>query len=417
MLLYIHVPFCRSKCRYCSFYSQPIGRGIRPAQSEELRDYVDSLLMEMALWGDMLGRQSVSSVFIGGGTPSLLPPRIVGILLERAARIFSIEKGAEITMEANPESLTAPTQVQEWLKAGVNRISLGVQSLDDAMLRVLGRAHKFADVLRAVNCVRAAGCANLNLDLMWGLPGQSVRHWLNTLKEVLRLRPEHISSYALTLEEGTPLEDSVRRGRLTVPEERDQSLMFLEGAETLESAGYLHYEISNFARMGFSCRHNSGYWEGREYLGMGPSATSTVTNRRWTNPADLRQWAENVRQHRLGENAELLTTDVRIMELIMLRLRTSRGMRLKAYRQLTGSDFVPAHASLVKALHAGGYIRILDGYLRLTRQGMLVSNSIISSIFERTEKILHRREDGTAIEQGEKTPKLHPHPLSASADK
>ena len=391
MLLYIHVPFCRAKCRYCAFHSVPLGRHVKPAECAALRDYVDTLFMEMAIWGDRLGPKKVSSIFIGGGTPSLLPPRILDLLLEKAAACFHVEKGAEITMEANPESLVNAAQAAACLRAGVNRISLGVQSLDDAMLRVLGRAHHGGDVLRTVSAVRDAGCVNLNLDLMWALPGQSVRHWLNTLKEVLRLRPDHISAYALTLEEGTPLEKEVSRGRLSLPEEREQSLMFLEGAAQLESAGYLHYEISNFARMGFACRHNVGYWEGREYLGLGPSATSTLGDRRWTNPADQQVWTEAVAQRRLGEHAEVLTPEVRVLELIMLRLRTARGLRLKAYRQLTGCEFVPAHAKLVQALHENGLIRIRDGYLRLTRHGMLVSNSIISSIFEQTEKVLQHR--------------------------
>lgn len=385
MLLYIHVPFCRTKCRYCAFHSVSLGRSAEAAQTESFRNYVDTLLMELALWGDRFGGAPVSSVFFGGGTPSLLPPKIVGLLLDRIAKIFDLSPAAEITLEANPESLRGKAQIRDFLKTGVNRLSIGLQSLDEEYLRLLGRAHKAQDSLRAVHAARDAGAANINVDLIWGLPSQGVRHWLNTLKEVSRMKPDHISAYGLTLEEGTPLERDCAEGLLTLPIERDQSVMFMEGAALLESLGYLHYEISNFARMGFQCRHNMGYWEGEDYLGLGPSATSTMQGRRWTNPPDQGAWTLAVNARNLDAEAELLTPELRVLELIMLRLRTARGMRVKAYKELTGRDFLRDHRRLVHALHENGLIRIRDGYLRLTRSGMLVSNSILGNLFERTE--------------------------------
>ena len=388
MLVYIHVPFCSTRCRYCAFYSNPLGRGVDPTSSPVVRDYVDTLFMELAHWGDRLGDSTVQTVFFGGGTPSLLPPRVIGLIMERIGRYFKLAHKAEVTLEANPESLRGGHRVTQYLDAGINRLSIGIQSLDESMLRMLGRPHKAQDSMHAAFLAREAGCANINVDLMWGLPGQSVRQWLQTLKDVMRMSPDHISAYGLTIEPGTPLELDVEDGRLILPPERDQNIMFMEGAALLEQHGYMHYEISNFARMGFQCRHNMGYWEGEDYLGIGPSATSTIAGRRWTNPASQKAWDSRTRDGSLGQEVEELTPQTRVLELLMLRLRTARGLHVKAYREMTGRDFVRDHQRLVQALHENGLIRIRNGYLRLTRSGMLVSNSILSNLFARTREVL-----------------------------
>lgn len=390
MLLYIHVPFCRTKCHYCAFHSVALKKGEEVTQSVQFHHYVDTLFMELAMWGDRYKGMPISSIFLGGGTPSLLPPRVLQVLLDRIRNIFDVEEKAEITLEANPESLRSYAQIKSYVTAGINRLSIGMQSLDDEYLRMLGRSHKAKDSLHAVFNAREAGVANISVDLMWGLPGQGVRHWLNTLKEVIRMKPEHISSYGLTIEQGTPMELDCTEGVLTLPPERDQSVMFMEGAALLESMGYLHYEISNFARMGFQCRHNVGYWEGEDYLGLGPSATSTIQNRRWTNPSSQKVWAAGVQAQSLDAKPEILTPRLRVLELIMLRLRTARGLRVKAYRELTGRHFLRDHHRLVRALHENGLIRIRDGYLRLTRSGMLVSSSILANLFEQTDEQLQK---------------------------
>ncbi len=387
MLLYIHVPFCRSKCHYCAFHSLPLGK-TQPLQSEAFRAYVDTLLLELSIWGDVYGGTPISSVFFGGGTPSLLPPKVVSLILERVGKFFTFTDNVEISLEANPESLRSKEQMRDFAKAGVNRLSIGLQSLDEEYLHLLGRSHKLRDSLYAVMQARDCGINNINVDLMWGLPKQGVRHWLNTLREVTRMKPQHISAYGLTLEEGTKLESDYNNGQLVLPPERDQSVMFMEGAALLEEQGYLHYEISNFARMGFQCRHNLGYWEGDDYLGLGPSATSTVQGKRWTNPYDQGLWAANVTNKTLDADAAVLTPRERVLELVMLRLRTSRGLRFKAYRALTGRNFMKDHKLLIEALHENGLIRIRNGYLRLTRSGMLVSNSILSNIFSQTAQTL-----------------------------
>jgi len=383
MQLYIHVPFCHTRCRYCAFHSQALGKSA--SASSLVRQYVDILLLELALWGDRLGRQPVSTVFFGGGTPSILPASVIAALLARIRRYFKLEKGAEISLEGNPESLLARNYLPDLISAGINRLSVGIQSLHAPHLKMLGRIHSARDAIHAIMAARSAGVQNLSLDFIWGLPDQGVRQWLMMLKEILQLRPEHLSLYGLALEAGTPLEADYQHGRVELPPERDQSLMYLEGAALLEAAGYIHYEISNFARMGFQCRHNLGYWEGAEYLGLGPSATSTLNGRRWTNPSVALEWAAAVRSGAPDADAETLSLQARVLELIMLRLRTARGLRVKAYRDLTGRDFLHEHKALIQALHERGLIRIRNGYLRFTRSGMLVSNSILSKFFADTE--------------------------------
>lgn len=350
--------------------------------------YLASLEAEIALHAKTMPGREVQSVFFGGGTPSLLDGNQFGRIMNCLKTSFQLSPKAEVTIEGNPESVQDRARLDAWLAAGANRLSIGLQSLDDAALRMLGRPHKAHDGLRAIELARAAGFGNISVDLMWGLPGQSVHQWLQTLKEVAALGPDHVSAYGLSLEPGTELERLCDKGSLILPPERDQSIMFMEGSATLEAAGYMHYEISNFARMGFQCRHNLGYWESMDYLGLGPSSTSTIGDRRWTNPANLASWADSVQKGGAGRNVEILTPRTRALELIMLRLRTARGMRLKAWQDFCGRDFLQDNKRLVQALHENGLIRIRKGYLSLTRGGMLVSNSIISNLFERIQKTL-----------------------------
>lgn len=392
MLVYIHVPFCRSRCNYCAFHSIPLNSLPPGNEREVFREYEEGLLKEIDKNHETMGKQEIQSVFFGGGTPGILPPETIHAIMDRLRTHFDFTPKAEITLEANPESLRTPDQAKALLDCGINRLSIGLQSLDDKTLRVLGRPHKVNDGMKALYAAREAGFANINVDLMWGLPGQSVRQWLQTLKDVINLGPDHISSYGLTLEVGTKLEQDCESGKLVLPPERDQSIMFMEGAALLEAAGYLHYEISNFARMGFQCRHNLGYWEGRDYLGLGPTATSTINGRRWTNPAELASWKEAIEKGGAQRNAELLAPETRILELIMLRLRTARGLRLKAYHDLCDRDFVKDNQRLIQAMHENGLIRIRNGYLSLTRSGMLVSNSIIANLFERQQKIFSEKQ-------------------------
>ncbi len=374
MLVYIHVPFCRRKCDYCAFYSQEF-------TLDGLELYCRTLDVELAYWRRTLGSITAETVYVGGGTPSMLPSWALTGFFSGIARTFALAQDLEWSFECNPESGADLDYLRELRRYGVNRLSLGVQSFSDENLAALGRVHQARQALQAYHNAREAGFGNISLDLIWGLPGQRIKLWMDELKIVVKLAPEHLSAYGLSLEPGTPLAERWDRGEFELPPEDEQARMFVYGAEYLEAHGYLQYEISNFARMGFACRHNIGYWEGEEYLGLGPSAVSCVAGRRWQNPSDLAAWSEAVRAERLDAGAETLSLQARLRELIMLRLRTARGLRLKAYRELTGKDFLREHARLIKALHQNDLIRLQKGYLRLTRTGMLVSNTIIERFF------------------------------------
>ncbi len=380
MLLYLHVPFCRSKCGYCAFHSQV-------PDDNAVQVYLDALMREIALWGDRLGNVSVETIFIGGGTPSILPSKAIDVILNRLSKTFAISSGAEISMEANPESALRDSFLHDVHASGINRLSLGIQSLNRDLLHTLGRPHSAKQAIEAIERARQSGFANINIDFIWGLPGQRIKHWLEELKQIVKLGPDHISCYSLTIEENTPFEAAYDDGKLELPSDDDQGKMFLYGSDFLELQGYSHYEISNFARMGFQCRHNLGYWEGADYLGLGPSAVSTIRSRRWKNTKDLGEYAEKTRNGQIGEYAETLTPHDRMEELIMLRLRTARGLRLAAYKELTGRVFMEDFRPMITALHQHGLVKIRNGYLNLTKRGMLVSNTIIENLFEAMDRL------------------------------
>jgi oxygen-independent coproporphyrinogen-3 oxidase len=373
MLLYIHVPFCRGKCRYCSFVSRPFYMGAVEA-------YAASLVAELAFWGKKLDRPKVETVYFGGGTPSLLPPWALARIMPELRRRFDLDEAVEWTFEANPDSALDGQYLKSLLKYGVNRLSLGVQSLSDDDLRFLGRPHDAAQAVAAYDLARRVGFANISLDFIWGLPGQREGQWLETLKAAVRLRPEHLSCYGLTVEEGTPLGDEAAAGGLRLPGENEQGRMYVRGAEFLEEQGYLQYEISNFARMGYVSRHNSGYWEGKDYLGLGPAAVSTLGGVRFENPREQADWARLVRSGKCGQGGEVLTPAQKVREMVMLSLRTAKGLNLRAYRQASGRDFVKENEALITALRQNELIRLSAGHLRLTKNGFLVSNVILERL-------------------------------------
>lgn len=377
LLIYLHVPFCRRKCHYCAFASAV------PESKQDVEDYAQYVLREISHWKRALPGHRAASLFIGGGTPSLLPLPLLDNIVFSLRKAFPFSEGLEFTLEANPDSVADWEYLHGLLALGVNRLSLGVQSFDDKQLLRLGRPHSGRLALRAFELIRKAGFANVSLDLMFGLPGQRLIHWLETLKLAAGLRPEHLSCYSLTLEPGTLMERQSRELDMGFAPEEEQAKMFLYGAEYLEGQGYLHYEISNFARMGFACAHNSGYWEGRDYLGLGPSAVSTVAGRRWKNPPGLAEYARCVLEKRFAEDVEEITPRTRLRELVMLSLRTTRGLDLKEYAALAGAEFNTEHKALVQALRQKELIRLSGGRLWLTKAGMLVSNTIIGHLLER----------------------------------
>lgn len=371
MLLYVHVPFCVRKCGYCAFHSGPFSPDAAAA-------FVELAVRQMGDWGRTLGRVEVETVYFGGGTPSLLEPGQIEAMLRSAQDCFDLDAEAEITLEANPDSVLRPGFLGSLRGLGVNRLSLGVQSLQDDLLAMLGRPHDARQARLAVEAARDSGFSNLSLDLIWGLPGQTLEGWMADLAEAVALAPEHLSCYGLSLEEGTALARKVEEGDLDLPDEESQALMYLDGSRLLESAGYAHYEISNYARPGCQSRHNEGYWAGKDYLGLGPAAVSTIGNRRWSNPAAWGEYAAAVTGG--GEaNEEVLSARTGRQEMVMLALRRARGLDLEKFKATTGTEFPWRHPA-VEQLRSSGLARRRDGHLQLTREGMLVSNSVIEMV-------------------------------------
>lgn len=375
VLVYVHVPFCVRKCRYCAFVSQTYS-------VEAVQTYMALLEQEMAWWAGQYGRLRATTVYIGGGTPSLLTPAQVARLFDALERFFDLGQVREITLEANPESVMAPGFLDTARERGVSRISLGVQSFHDHALRMLGRPHDRQKALQAAHAVRTAGIAALSLDLMWGLPGQSLEMWHDDLQQAIFLEPEHLSCYCLSLEQGTELAGCVLDNTLTLPTEECAAQMFENGCLALDQAGYEQYEIANFAQPGHICQHNWGYWTGQSYLGLGPAAVSTMHGKRWANAFSLDAYAHALAAGILGKDAEELDAHTQLHEMVMLSLRTSAGLDLSHFQARAGWDFLHCTSSIVEQLCDSGLARICSNHFSLTREGMLVSNTILATVLE-----------------------------------
>ena len=374
MLLYIHVPFCGRKCAYCAFHSTAY-------DPEAMDRYVRLVLRDMRARAELVDRRAARTLYFGGGTPSLLEPGQMDALIQAAGKFFGLAGDAEITLEANPESAVRPGFLRDIRRLGVNRISLGVQSLHNGTLRTLGRPHDACLARRAVHAVRDSGFDNLSLDFIWGIPGQTPAMWLDDLAAAADMAPEHLSCYGLTLEEGVSLAHAVERGVMALPDEDTGADMYVRGAEYLAGRGFSQYEVSNFARPERKSRHNRGYWAGEEYLGFGPSAVSTMDSRRWTAPSGLDRYAAFVSGTAGADTEERLSETIARRERIMLALRTREGLDLKTL----ASAVEPELRTALEPLRSGGRVRLENGRLSLTRTGMLVSNSIIEFVLDLVE--------------------------------
>lgn len=323
--LYVHIPFCRRKCPYCDFYSVPF-------RAEEAEHFLAALQHEMRLWarGPLFAGNPFATLYFGGGTPSLLRPAQLSTLISTVDSLFGLHSGAEVTIEANPATLSA-SQLGELRAAGFNRLSLGVQSLRDDELRTLGRLHTAGEAVRTFRWARQAGFDNLSVDLIFGIPGQTTASWEATLRQVLTWAPEHISTYALTLEPSTPMAQAVTRGALRPVRAEEEKTMYLLAHDLLTANGYEHYEISNYAKRGYRCRHNMQYWQRHPYLGLGPAAHSFHGKERWWNVADVKAYCQALAQNSLPvQEKEVLSEEQERLETFMLALRTAEGLALGA---------------------------------------------------------------------------------------
>lgn len=365
--LYVHIPFCVGKCHYCDFCSFP--HRDAPTRAAYLR----ALCAEAE---DYRGRGlSVDTVYFGGGTPSLLSGGEFSALAAALASVFSVAPGAECTLEANPGTLT-PENLSAYRAAGVNRISLGLQSVHQNELKILGRLHTYPDFLRAYKMVRDAGFDNVSVDVMYGIPTQTVASFGQTLRALTDLRPAHISAYALTLEEGTSFYR--RRDTLAFPGEDAECAMYDAAVETLAAAGYEHYEISNFARPGKRSRHNLKYWRDEEYIGLGVAAYSYLDGVRYGNPRDFAAYLRG--DFRAGRDRDVPGAAGEPGEYAMLAFRLSDGLDLAAYERRFGVSFLHGREEKIALYTRLGYLSSDGARLRLTDRGFFVSNSILAEL-------------------------------------
>lgn len=407
--LYIHIPFCARKCAYCDFLSFA-------APERVYRDYMDKLLEEICGQGPNFQEYRVSTIFVGGGTPSILPADLIMELFATLSENFDISPDAEITMEANPGTLTME-KLEVYRQSGINRLSIGLQSADDKELKYLGRIHSYDSFLKSFQRARQAGFKNINVDLMSALPGQDVHSWKNTLKKVMMLKPEHISAYSLIIEEGTPFyerfgepqgkqssvvcgeSDADRGGALPAPktaaeiaaraavmtlpdlpdEDTDREMYHLT-KEMMAAHGYDRYEISNYAKKGYECRHNIGYWTGVEYLGLGLGASSYTYGYRYHNTENLQEYL-SLNLYEGGAAArdiEELSLEDKMEEFMFVGLRMMKGVSGSEFLERFGQNMWNVYGDALKKLEQQGLIEVDAPMVRLTELGIDVSNVVLS---------------------------------------
>lgn len=372
--LYFHIPYCIRKCRYCDFCSFPV--------DETAGRYCDALLSEIALRKKQYPNEQAATVFFGGGTPTILPAADLCRILEAADRAFPLAADAEISIECNPKTADAST-LKTLRQAGFNRLSVGLQSADDALLRRIGRVHTYRDFLHTYEWAREAGFANINVDVMHGLPGQRQADYLATLQTVCELAPEHISAYSLILEEGTPLYRDVTAGRETLPDEDAVADMQDAGMAYLKECGYDRYEISNFAKPGYACRHNLTYWHNEPYLGFGVAAHSSMREGtkqyRFANPETIPAYMKSLAKGRLPESERILiNTFEQMFECIMLGLRLVEGVEDEAFRKRFGVGIFETYPEAIERNRRRGLWDESDPrYLRLNARGLDLLNTVL----------------------------------------
>ena len=401
--LYLHIPFCERKCAYCDFLSAPADLPVRIS-------YIKKLQEEIAYYGAQYGEYQVSSIFFGGGTPTILEGYQLAAILETVKEHFNITTDAEITVECNPGTLTAG-KAEKLVQAGFNRLSMGLQSADDRELQLLGRIHNFAQFLESYDLARKAGFRNINVDLMSALPGQTLKSWQDTLQKVTALRPEHISAYSLIIEEGTPFyerfaeDERIREegGHPRLLPEEDVERQMYELTETfLHTKGYERYEISNYAKPGYECRHNCGYWIRKDYLGLGLGASSLVEHQRFQNTSELKTYLEQEyspqcegQHERIAETIQLqeetgltqtghhihietLDKKSEMEEFMFLGLRLMAGISRQQFEKKFQVTLNSVYGEVLRKLKGEQLIEEVAGYVRLTEHGIDVSNYVLA---------------------------------------
>ena len=374
--LYIHIPFCVKKCAYCDFLSGP-------ASNQQIEEYVQALIEEIRYYKEFAKNYEVSTVFWGGGTPSLLTGEQMKALMEALGQTFFIRQNAEITMEANPGTVTVE-KLLACQKAGINRISFGLQSVNNEELKMLGRIHTYEEFLESYEAARKAGFQNINVDLISAIPKQTVSSWEQTLQTIISLQPEHISAYSLIVEEGTTFAKLYGEGcklEHLLPTEEDERRMYERTEELLREAGYHRYEISNYAKEGYECQHNLGYWERKEYLGLGLGASSLIEETRFHNIDEMEEYLRDANNPiLLRREQEKLDRQEQMEEFIFLGLRKIRGIQEEKFAEMFGEDIWDCYGKNLERVIKEGLLEREEGVLRLTRKGIDVSNYVFYEI-------------------------------------
>lgn len=401
--IYIHTPFCVKKCAYCDFLSFP-------ADTNTQIQYVHALLNEIRFYGERMGDYQVSTIYIGGGTPSWLEPELLVAIMDQVYKSFCVREDAEVSIECNPGTVTT-AKLEAYRRAGINRLSIGLQSANNEELKVLGRIHTYEQFLKTYELARNAGYTNINVDLMSGLPHQSAESFADTLQKVIRLKPEHISAYSLIIEKGTPFYekykfDMVRQeaGMKTelLPTEDDVYKMLKLTQLVLAKAGYDRYEISNYAKPGYACRHNVGYWTRENYLGLGLGAASLIDNVRYSNTRELYEYIEICREltflppevfapeegmdapergwfgSNLHTEAAVVNRKAQMEEFMFLGLRMTEGISRNEFEANFGMPIEAAYVQVLPDLQAQKLIEKREGRVYLTDRGMDVANYVMA---------------------------------------
>jgi putative oxygen-independent coproporphyrinogen III oxidase len=370
--VYIHIPFCRQKCNYCNFFSL--------ASKSHISDFVAALIQEVDLRKEYLNGESINTLYFGGGTPSLLDSGAIGALIEKIDSTFPVSPVAEITLEANPDDLN-PKKLRELKSVGINRVSIGVQSFRDADLLYLNRTHSGAQAETCIKQALGAGFENLSIDLIYGIPFLGDEEWEKNIGKAVSMNIPHISAYALTVEEKTPLEWLIRQGKLPAVEEEKSAKQFGIGMRTLADAGYEHYEISNFCKPGSYSKHNTAYWQGEKYIGFGPSAHSFDGHSRQWNVANLHKYIESVKNGSPMFEKEELTKEQEFNEYIMISLRTMWGCDLDHLRKKFGLIWTEKTLDSINKFKDQNLVEIIDDHILLKDHGKLFADRIASELF------------------------------------
>lgn len=369
--IYIHIPFCKTRCIYCDFYST--------TRSELKKRYIRALCQELRMRQDYLEGATIETIYFGGGTPSQLDEEDFRLVFSTIGEVYGLEDTKEITLEANPDDLTEE-YVAMLRHLPFNRISMGIQTFDDATLKLLNRRHNATQAIEAVSRCRRAGFENISIDLIYGLPGETDERWERDLEQAVSLNVEHISAYHLTYEEGTRIYELLQAHRIREVDEESSVRFFSTLIDTLGAAGYEHYEISNFCRPGKHSRHNTSYWKGIPYLGCGPSAHSFNTHTREWNVASLEEYMHGIETDRRKFETEYRDRATCYNECIMTCIRTRWGVPLKYVEQKFGTEMWQYCMDMATPHLESGKLKIQDNHLCLTREGIFISDGIISDL-------------------------------------